>query len=132
MFSGFDFGDFQTMTKLFKLLILVPIAVVLIVLSVANRQLVTLSLDPFSTQAPAVSFELPFFVFLFLAVLTGLVLGSVATWFKQGAVRRKLKDERTESEKLRHETDILKKSMETTPVEIAPGLPAVTSTKNAA
>lgn len=120
------------MTKLFKLLILVPIGVVLIVLSVANRQLVSFSLDPFNAETPAVSFELPFFVFLFLAVLAGMVLGSVATWFKQGAVRRRLRDERVESDKLRHETDVLKKSMETTPVEIAPGLPAVPGTKNAA
>lgn len=120
------------MTKLIKLLILVPIAVVLIVLSVANRQLVSLSLDPFNTETPAVSFELPFFVFLFLAVLAGMVLGSVATWLKQGVVRRNLRDARVESEKLRQETDVLKKSMETTPIEISPGLPAVTSTKNAA
>ncbi|MBL4600438.1 MAG: DUF1049 domain-containing protein [Rhizobiaceae bacterium] len=120
------------MTKLLKLLILIPIAIVLIVLSVANRQLVSFSLDPFNTEAPAVSFELPFFVFLFLATLTGMVLGSVATWLKQGAVRKKLRDERATSETLRHETDILKKSLEVTPVEIAPGLPAITSTKNAA
>jgi len=120
------------MRKLINLLILVPVAVVLIVLSVANRHSVSLSLDPFNTEAPAIAFSLPFFVFLFAAVMCGMVLGSVATWLKQGKYRRCLREERVELAKLREETDVLKKATEATPTEIAPGLPALPATKDAA
>lgn len=120
------------MTKLLKLLFLVPIAVFLIVLSVANRQLVSFSLDPFNTETPAISFELPFFVFLFVALLAGMILGSVATWFKQGTLRQNLRTKSAEFEKLRRETDTLKDSVETAPLEISPGLPIVPGAKNAA
>jgi len=120
------------MRKLINLVILVPIAVVLIVLSVANRQTVTLSLDPFNMETPVLSLSLPFFVFLFGAVLAGMVLGSIATWFKQSRYRQGYRDERDRAEKARRETEELRKTIETKPEEIAPGLPAIIPTKNAA
>jgi uncharacterized integral membrane protein len=70
------------------IVIFVPLAVILIALAVANRELVDFTLDPFNPGNPALTIKLPLFVFLFLAIVVGLVVGSVATWLKQGRYRR--------------------------------------------
>ena len=58
-----------------KLIILVPIAVLLIFLSVANRHIVTLALNPFQPDDAVMSLSLPLFIFLFAALIVGLLLG---------------------------------------------------------
>ena len=70
------------------LLILVPLAVVLIALAVANRAAVAFTVDPFNPGNPGLTTHLPLFVLLFLAVAIGLVVGSLATWVRQGRYRR--------------------------------------------
>ena len=65
--------------KLVFLFVALPIAVVLIMLSVANRQAVTLALNPFDPADTLLSVTLPFFVFLFAALITGMIIGSLAT-----------------------------------------------------
>lgn len=90
-------------TRLVKILILVPIAIVLIVLSVANRHLVTLALNPFRPEDTVLSVSLPFFVFLFLALMIGLLIGSAVTWLAQGKHRKKARDEANEARKWREE-----------------------------
>lgn len=47
------------------ILVLVPIAVILIALSVANRGLVSLTIDPFNPGNPALSYTAPLFIWLF-------------------------------------------------------------------
>jgi uncharacterized integral membrane protein len=69
-------------------LILVPIAVVLIALAVANRALTPFTLDPFNPGNPPLTLELPLFVLLFAALGIGMVIGSMATWFRQSRYRR--------------------------------------------
>jgi uncharacterized integral membrane protein len=76
------------MKMLFRILILVPIAIVAIALSVANRQTVTFSLDPFSQDAPLLAIDVPLFVLIFAAVLFGVLAGGVAAWFRQGKWRK--------------------------------------------
>jgi uncharacterized membrane protein (DUF106 family) len=92
-------------TRVVKLIILVPIAIVLIVLSVANRHAVTLALNPFRPEDMVMSLTLPFFVFLFLALIVGIVIGSVATWFSQGKHRKRAREEAHEARKWREEAD---------------------------
>ena len=41
--------------KIVAAVILVPLAIVIIAFAVANRQIVTVSLDPFSSERPAAS-----------------------------------------------------------------------------
>ena len=65
-----------------------PLAIVLIALAVANRAPVALTLDPFNPGNPALTISLPLFIYLFGALALGLVIGSVATWFKQGRYRK--------------------------------------------
>ncbi|MBT9372133.1 LapA family protein [Rhizobium sp. CSW-27] len=79
--------------KIVSLVVLVPIAIVLIVLCVANRQTVTLALNPFQPDDAVLSLSAPFFLFLFVAVLFGMLLGSVVTWIAQGKHRRLARQE---------------------------------------
>ena len=58
--------------KLIFLFITIPVAIVLILLSVANRAPVTFNLDPFNPEMPAYAFTLPLFVLMFAALLLGL------------------------------------------------------------
>ncbi|NTJ41189.1 LapA family protein [Agrobacterium larrymoorei] len=83
--------------KIVNLLILVPLAIVLIILCVANRQSVTLALNPFEPSDTVMAFTAPFFVFLFLAVIFGVFLGSFATWVSQGKHRKRARTEAREA-----------------------------------
>jgi len=91
--------------KLVNVLVLIPVGIVLIVLSVANRQSVTLALNPFRPEDSLLSLTAPFFVFLFLAVILGMVIGSLATWFSQGKHRKRARSEAREAVKWHGEAD---------------------------
>lgn len=91
--------------KLINLLVLVPLGIVLIVLSVANRQAVTLALNPFRPEDSVLSFSAPFFVFLFLAVIFGILVGSTATWVTQGKHRKRARVEAKEASRWHAEAD---------------------------
>ncbi|MDB5554788.1 MAG: putative transrane protein [Rhizobium sp.] len=91
------------MMRFIKLIVLVPIAVILVVLSVANRHFVTLALNPFRPDDALLSISLPLFVFLFVALITGVILGSLVTWFAQGRYRKQARDEAHEARKWREE-----------------------------
>lgn len=93
------------LTNLLRLLILVPLAIILIVLSVANRHLVTLSLNPFQPDDQALALSAPFFLFLFAALIAGLIIGSVATWFSQGRYRKRARNEAFEAAKWAKEAE---------------------------
>lgn len=83
--------------KIINLIILLPLAIILVILCVANRQAVTLALNPFRPEDVVLSFTAPFFVFLFLAVMFGMLLGSSATWFAQGKHRKRARIEAREA-----------------------------------
>jgi uncharacterized integral membrane protein len=88
--------------RFLKALILLPVAILVVLLAVANRAPVTLSLDPFSQDAPEFAAQLPLFAVIFAAVMLGVVIGGVASWLAQG---RRL---RRETRQLRYETERLK------------------------
>ncbi len=91
--------------KIVNIVVLVPVAIILIVLSVANRQTVTLALNPFNPADSVLSASAPFFVFIFLAVIFGLVVGSLATWFGQGKYRKRARNEAHEAVKWHAEAE---------------------------
>jgi uncharacterized integral membrane protein len=74
--------------KIVAALILVPLAIVIIAFAVANRQSVTVSLDPFSSAAPAASLTLPLFALIIVLLIVGVIVGGVAAWLGQGRWRR--------------------------------------------
>ncbi|MBI3677035.1 MAG: hypothetical protein HY243_10540 [Proteobacteria bacterium] len=57
----------------------VPAAAIAAVVAVANRQNIHFSLDPTSQTAPAIAFDVPLFVLLFLVLVIGVLLGGIAS-----------------------------------------------------
>ena len=98
--------------RFLKIVVLVPIAIVLVVLSVANRHLVTLALNPFRPDDTVLSVAMPLFVLVFLALIVGVVLGSLATWLAQARYRRRARDEAHEARKWREEADLQRSRVE--------------------
>lgn len=74
--------------KFFIGVVVVPLAVVIIVFAVANRQTVTVSFDPFSQSAPAYAVGVPLFALIFIALIVGVIVGGVAAWVRQSTWRR--------------------------------------------
>ncbi len=93
------------MNRLLWLFVAVPVAVVLIVFSVANRAPVTMLLDPFSRENPAISLTLPFFVFIFAALVAGLLTGGFLVWLGQGRHRKEARKQALEARTWRAEAE---------------------------
>jgi uncharacterized integral membrane protein len=68
--------------------IVVPLAILIIVFAVANRQPVTVSFDPLSSAAPAYAATVPLFVLIFILLIVGVIIGGVAAWLRQAGWRR--------------------------------------------
>jgi uncharacterized integral membrane protein len=94
-----------------KALILVPVSLIVVLLAIANRSPVALSLDPFSRTAPAFSVSVPLFAALLGAVMIGVVIGGVASWMAQGKHRQAGRRHRRDAERLAAETQRLKNAL---------------------
>lgn len=110
------------LNRVLIVVVLVPLAVILIALAVANRMPVAFTLDPFNPGNPGLTLQLPLFVMLFLAVGLGLILGSFATWWKQGRYRKEARNKSREVQTLIQEIGQRK------PAPSAPAVPASGST----
>lgn len=95
------------MRRLLGLVITIPVGILLVALAIANRHKVPLILDPFQPDQPLMTVELPFFVYLFAALVAGVILGGLATWFSQGRYRKTARFETREAAKWRQEADRL-------------------------
>ncbi|HEV2604829.1 MAG TPA: lipopolysaccharide assembly protein LapA domain-containing protein [Microvirga sp.] len=96
------------MIRFLKALVLLPVAILVILLAVANRAPVTLSLDPFSQEAPEFSTQLPLFAVIFASVMLGVLIGGTASWMAQGKYRRGRRHARREARHLRDEAERLR------------------------
>ena len=85
------------MIRFLKSLVSLPVAAIVILLAVANRSAVRLSFDPFSSDAPVFSVNLPLYVILFGAVALGIIVGGIFTWLGQGTTRAKVRHHRREA-----------------------------------
>jgi uncharacterized integral membrane protein len=68
-------------------LVLGSLALVLIAFAVANRQIVTVSLDPFDQANPALEISQPLYLVIFVLLIGGVVLGGWAAWLRQAEWR---------------------------------------------
>ena len=78
------------MSTLGKLLFL-PVAVIVVLFAVANRETVTVSLWPLPYDV-----DMPMYAAVLGALAVGIVIGATASWFSAGRFRRRA---RTESQK---------------------------------
>jgi uncharacterized integral membrane protein len=83
--------------------ILVPLAVVIIAFAVANRQKVTVSFDPFSSDLAASSVTRPLYQVIIAVLILGVVIGGVAAWLRQANWRRTARRLEREVHELRSE-----------------------------
>jgi uncharacterized integral membrane protein len=100
-------------------LLLAPIAILAVVLAVANRAPVTLSLDPFARGASAFSFSVPLFAVVILSMIVGVAIGGATVWWKQGRYRKRCRTAEHDLAAARSETERLRADLGRT--EAVPG-----------
>jgi uncharacterized integral membrane protein len=95
--------------KIVKALILIPLALVLVAFAVANREIVTVSFDPFDRAEPALSVAVPLYVLILALVIVGVAVGGVAAWLRQGKWRWRARLAESQARELRSENDRIKR-----------------------
>ncbi len=101
----------NTFRKIIAAIILVPLAVIIIAFAVANRQIVTVSLDPFSAEHPAALLTLPLFALVLVLLVIGVFIGGTAAWLRQSRWRRMARRLEREIVDLHLEMEALKRSV---------------------
>ena len=105
-----------------KALVLVPLAVLVVLLSVANRGPVTLSFDPFAKGPPELAVTLPLYGLILASVVLGVLVGGIGTWLAGGKHRRARRMSAREVNRLSAEADRLRAGL----VANRPSLPTLT------
>ena len=113
------------MRKLLAWIVVAPLAGIVLLFAVANRRWVTVSLDPFSADAPAYALELPMFLLIFIALIAGVIIGGVAVWFgklhwRMAAHRAEKEVARLKAEKADAEGRIVRQSPGVVPPMLPP------------
>ncbi|QLC52066.1 LapA family protein [Bartonella alsatica] len=92
---------------IFAIVLMIP-TVLLVAFIVANRQMVTLTLDLFQTNSESFTYHAPFFVWLFLFFSLGILLGGLINWLAYYKCKKALKKSNAEFEKLKRSiTDMI-------------------------
>ncbi len=108
------------MRRFLILFVLLPLAIVAVALSVANRSDVLLSLDPLGGATARWSVELPLFILLFATLGLGILVGGVATWIGQAKWRKAARAERANAARLRQDVERLRERVTTAPALAPP------------
>ena len=93
-----------------KIILLALILLVIVVLSLANRETVTLNLLPegMATLMP-VSVQVPLFLVSLLSILVGMIVGYLFEWLREHKHRRRASQKAREAARLNVEVDRLRK-----------------------
>ena len=97
--------DAIVMRKAIAIAILVPLAILIVMFAVANREVITVSFDPFDSVTPALAFKMPLFMLIFALVTVGVVVGGIAAWLKQHKWRMRARRAEAEARDLRARLD---------------------------
>ncbi|MDE2578851.1 MAG: DUF1049 domain-containing protein [Hyphomicrobiales bacterium] len=112
------------MKILFRIFVLLPIGLALLLFALANRHSVTVSFDPFSGDIPGFAITAPLFIHLILAGAVGALAGGFVVWWRQGRFRRAARQARDEADDLKNEAQRLRNKLaEATAPAAAPALP---------
>jgi uncharacterized integral membrane protein len=87
--------------KIVAALMLFLLAVVLMAFAVANRQTVTVSLDPFDQGDPALVSSQPMYLLVFAVLIGGVMLGGCAAWLRQAGWRARARRAEAQVSRLR-------------------------------
>lgn len=95
-------------SKLTRWLFVVPLALVVLVLAVANRHAVPLRWNPFDPASAADGVELPLFLVVFATLAIGALIGGFVVWNAQRRFRRAAREEHRKAVKLEDEVQRMK------------------------
>ncbi|MFV0281039.1 MAG: lipopolysaccharide assembly protein LapA domain-containing protein [Rhodoblastus sp.] len=113
------------MRTLFRLLVVLPVAIVIVLFAVANRQPVDVSFDPFPGSGIAgPTLTTPLFLLMFIAGGLGVLAGGVAVWLRQGRFRKQARTARNEAVEARGETEHLRAKVDRMERATLAGLPS--------
>jgi uncharacterized integral membrane protein len=93
------------MRKFLAIAVLVPLAIIIVMFAVANREIITVSFDPFDSVHPALALKMPLFILIFVLVAVGVVVGGIAAWLKQHKWRMRARRAEAEARDLRVRLD---------------------------
>ena len=90
--------------RILKWILAAPFILAFALFALANRQVVSVGLDPFNGgDIPNSAIVAPLFIILILAMMVGVVLGGVVTWFGQGKYRKAARQNRAEADRWRQQ-----------------------------
>ncbi len=93
-----------------KIVLLAVILIAIVVLALANRELVTLHLLPEGmARVMPVSVQLPLFVVILLAMVAGMFIGYLFEWLREHKHRRRAAQKASEASRLSAEVDRLRR-----------------------
>ncbi|MCB9998247.1 MAG: hypothetical protein M9883_14735 [Methylobacteriaceae bacterium] len=101
------------MRTLFRLLVVLPVAILIVLFAVANRHLVMVSFDPFpgnDIQGPQLT--APLFLLLFLAGALGVLAGGMTVWFRQGRFRKQAREAKAEAAEARGRAEDMREKVD--------------------
>ncbi|MBM3550562.1 MAG: LapA family protein [Alphaproteobacteria bacterium] len=97
------------MKSILRVIIFVPLALVILFFSMANRGSVRIGLDPFApNDGSGFSFEAPVFLVVLASIAIGVLAGGISSWLGHLPVRRAAKVARAEARKTRVEVEKLR------------------------
>src|SRR5438552_14584205 len=111
--------------KTLKALVVVLVAIAIVLVASANRHRVTISLDPFSSDSPALTFTPPLYLVILFALIAGVIVGGIATWLKQARWRRQARRRKAEIGTLNTEINRLRERVAAGEAALAGSMPAV-------
>ena len=79
-------------------LLLLPLIVLFVAFAIANRHVVTLSLDP-----TPIDIRAPLYSFVLAGIFVGLLVGGLIAWLRAGRWRSQLRDEQRSVRRLENE-----------------------------
>jgi len=102
-------------------IVTVPLAVVIVVFAIANRQVVTIDLWPFDASLSG-----PLYLLILICLLVGFLAGATIMWLSEGRRRRLAREARDRSLELERQMTDLKRKVADRPAAPGATLPAAT------
>jgi uncharacterized integral membrane protein len=106
--------------KIVSWVILLLITAVVVSFAVANRNDVTVNLDPVGITKPPLTASLKLWVLALGMVILGVIIGGVAVWLRQGRWRRSARTLDREVRAVRGENQDMRQRLETAEMNAAP------------
>ena len=110
------------MRKFITAAVLIPLGIVIVMFAVANREIITVSFDPFDSAKPAFAFRMPLFILIFVLVGFGVLIGGMAAWLRQHKWRARARRAEADVRRLRSELDAERSLAAAAPARDAPPL----------